>query len=116
VTHESKHDHSEYVLARVLLEIADDFEELNQILIQLNRHTGPLVFLREEIKEALCSLLERGWARAYDLWSSSQDERFPVVESPPFLLYDKLYFWITPEGLDAVYKYPKKWFPTWNED
>ena len=105
-------DHSEYVRARVLLAIADDYEEVKEILIPLNRHTDTFVFMREEIKAALKSLLDLGWAKAYDLWVSQEPLDGIAAEDR----FDDLYFWITPSGLEALYKFPKEWFPTWNED
>ena len=94
------------------MEIADDYEEVLQILIQLNRPTGPFVFLREEIKWALQSLLELGWAKVYDLWVS----QVPLEGVLEVSRFDDLYFYITPAGKEALYKFPKAWFPSWNED
>ena len=105
-------DHAEYVRARVLLAIADDYEEVTQILIQLNRHTEPFVFLREEIKWALQSLFELGWAKVYDLWVS----QVPLAGLPDVSRFDELYFYVTPAGREALCKFPKEWFPSWNED
>lgn len=97
---------AELVRAQVLSEIADDFEEIRQIMVQLRR-VAYLGISRAEVKEALVALVQDGLARAYDLYVSQE----PLPGLPPPDTFDEHYFYITPRGLELLLTFPEEWFP-----
>ncbi len=102
-------DRSERVKANVLNEIADDYEEIGQVMIQLGRWATEVAVTRDEAKAALLMLVEQGLAKAYDLYVSHE----PISGSPNPEYH---YFYITPEGIDALHAFPKEWFPPISTD
>jgi hypothetical protein len=96
----------ERVRAHVLDEIADDYEGISQIMIQL-RWVAYLGITRDEVKIALVSLVQEGLAQAYDLVSSQE----PLPGLPPSSTFEEHYFYITPKGIEILHSFPKNWFP-----
>jgi hypothetical protein len=105
-------DRSELVRANVLSEIADDYEEIDQIMIQLERWSAELKISRVEVTIALADLLAADWARAYDLRISQA----PLDPAPKVSQFDDLYFYITPKGAEILKALPYELFPKWTDD
>ncbi len=96
----------ELVRGNVLNEIADDYEEIDQILKQLTMWANELGITRNEVHTALRSLVDLGWARAYDLHVS----KVPL-EKPDLNRIEDLYFWITAVGIAELNGFPESWIP-----
>ncbi|MEO5922847.1 MAG: hypothetical protein ABIR70_03375 [Bryobacteraceae bacterium] len=88
-------DRFERVKVNVLNEIADDFEEIGQVMIQLDRWASDIAITRDEAKAALLKLVEDGLAKAYDLHVS----QVPISGSPNPEYH---FFYITPQGLEST--------------
>lgn len=92
--------------AHVLNEIADDYEEIGQIMSQLSPE---LAIAREDAYAALVHLVEAGFANAYDLFVSQE----PLTTPPD---PETHYFYITPRGIEILSALPEEWFPLISED
>lgn len=98
----------ELVRANVLNEIADDYEEIGQILIQLDRWSASLQITRDEVKTALSELIYAGWANAYKL--SPSEPHVTTMPAPEPTQFEELYFYITSAGKAELRGYPDDWF------
>jgi hypothetical protein len=100
-------DRLERVKAHVLNWIADDYEEIGQIMIDLHRWNSELEITREEVKVALAALVQDGLAKTYDLHSS----QVPLLGLPDAATFEAHYFYITPKGKEKLLTLPEEWFP-----
>jgi hypothetical protein len=98
---------SEFVRRLVLNSIADDYENVDQIILREvagNAGKCGLAVERPEVVEALAGLIEEGLAKAYILSGDSRDPFAGELPGmPPMDVveeYFRTYFYITKKGLD----------------
>ena len=92
----------ELIRVFVLCEIMDDYEEVEHItenITKLGAQCG-VVIQKQDVVDALVSLTEHGFAKAYRLGRTTKE-----IEGVPSLddildpdLYTRCYFWATPKG------------------
>jgi hypothetical protein len=104
---------SERIRAEVLNFIADDYEEIGQIMIDLDRWSSELRIGRDEVRTALVSLIGDGLAKAYMLGEGG----YELEGVPEAATFEDHYFYITPKGIEILPTFPEEWFtPLAGED
>jgi hypothetical protein len=99
-------DRLERVQAHVLNYIADDYEEIGQIMIDLDHWSSELRTSREEVRTALAGLIQAGLAKAYFLGDGGHGlDGVPDAET-----FEDHYFYITPKGIETLSTFPEEWF------
>lgn len=102
---------TEFVRRLALMEISDDFENVDQVILRHVAERGSrcgLKIARSEIVDALAGLIEDGLAKAYDLSAAGTKDPFSteIQGMPEINLVEenfKTYFYITRRG----------WISTW---
>jgi hypothetical protein len=103
----------EFVRRFVLMEMADDYENLEHICSLVAQHGSRcgLTIPRSEIIQAIVGLIETDLAKAYRLSARSPSVyTFPGVPSREELEDCSTYFFVTPEGLGLAAS-GGNWYP-----
>lgn len=97
----------------VLDEIMDDYEELDHIterMAPLGAQCG-VVIQKQAVVQALISLTENGFAKAYSLGRNSKEIEgvtpMDNIQAPD--LYRRYYFWVTGNGREEHKKQDSLW-------
>jgi hypothetical protein len=106
----------EFVRRLVLNSICDDYENVDQVILQDVAESAAkcgLTVQRPEVVEALAALVEDGLAKAYILDAYSTDASPELPGMPPMDVveeYFKTYFYITKKGMD-LHLSDDTWWP-----
>jgi hypothetical protein len=103
---------TEFVRRFVLMEIADDYENLEHIRTTVARDGSRcgMTISDTEIFRALADLIEAGLAKAYRLSGTAPAEVIPGVPRPREIEDVHTYFWATSDGGDLVVS-DREWWP-----
>jgi hypothetical protein len=102
----------EFVRRFVLIEIADDYEDLEHIysLVARDSLRSGLTVQKPEIIHALVELIEAGLATAYRLSGSSPAQKIQGVPPRAEIEDSYIHFWATPKGRELVVS-DRDWWP-----
>ena len=106
-------DRAELIRMFVLDEIMDDYEELDHIterIAPLGRQCGVLI-QRQDVAQALISLTENGFAKAYSLGRNSREiEGVPPLDTiQDSDQYTRCYFLVTDSGREEHRRQDSLW-------
>ncbi len=82
----------------VLQAIADDYEDVETILLDLRNWHPERIINIEEVSGALKQLTERGLAKAYELSATKGEDDWATAVPFDGERVDELHFYITAEG------------------